>query len=242
MRDEIFARLSAHLEADELVALVTVAAGAGAGRQRLVRPVEEAIGSLGSAALDAEGDQLAGESFASFASRRREVEVAGAVHDLFCDVYPPSPKLYVIGAVHVAIHLCRFARELGFRTVVIDPRTAFATAERFADADELDARWPEEALADRRLDEGSYLATLAHDQKIDLPALAAALRSPARYIGALGSKRTHARRVAALQELGFDANDIARIRSPIGLDLGGRRAEEIALAVIAEIVAASHGR
>lgn len=242
MKRQIFARLRGHLEADELAALVTLAGGEGAGRQRLLRPGAEPLGSLGDPALDAEADRLATEGFSSFASRRAAFTHGGATFDLFCDVYPPAPKLFVVGAVHVAIHLCRFARELGFRTVVIDPRTAFATRERFADADVLDTRWPQEALADHGLDEASYLATLSHDPKIDLPALAAALASPARYVGALGSKRTHAKRVTALAELGHDESAIARIHSPIGFDLGGRRAEEIALAVMAEIVAASHGR
>lgn len=242
MNREVFERLRGHLEADELVALVTLAEGTGAGAQRLVRPGVAPLGSLGSAGLDVEADRLAAESFSSFASRRAVFEHDGTGFDLFCDVYPPAPKLFVVGAVHVAIHLCRFARELGFRTVVIDPRTAFATPERFADADGLDARWPAEALADHGLDEASCVATLSHDQKIDVPALAAALDSPARYIGALGSKRTHAKRVAALAEMGYDGEQIGRIHSPIGLDLGGRRAEEIALAVVAEIVAARHGK
>ena len=242
MNRAIFERLRAHLEADELVALVTLAAGPGAGAQRLVRPGADPLGGLGPAALDSEADRLAAEGLSSFASRRSVFEHDGASFDLFCDVYAPAPKLFIVGAVHVAVHLCRFARELGYRTVVIDPRTAFATPERFADADRLDARWPEKALADHRLDEASCLATLSHDQKIDLPALAAALDSPARYIGALGSKRTHAKRVAALEEMGYGGEQIGRIHSPIGFDLGGRKAEEIALAVMAEIVAAAHGK
>lgn len=242
MKRETFARLRAHLEADELVALVTLATGTGAGAQRLVRPGAEPLGSLGDDTLDAEADRLAAEAFASFSSRRATFERDGASCELFCDVYPPAPKLFIVGAVHVAIHLCRFARELGYRTVVIDPRTAFATPERFVDADKLDTRWPDEALADHGLDEASCVATLAHDPKIDLPALRAALESPVRYVGALGSKRTHAKRVEALRGLGFDAEAIGRIHSPIGFDLGGRRAEEIALAVMAEIVAAGHGK
>ena len=140
------------------------------------------------------------------------------------------------------MHLIHFANRLGFRTLVIDPRTAFATPERFAHADELIAEWPQEALARVKLDAATYVAVLSHDLKIDTPALVAALDSPARYIAALGSKKTHAKRVAALREAGVADEAIGRIRSPIGLDLGGRRAEEIALSVIAEIVAASHGR
>ncbi len=239
---DLLARLIGHLEAGELAAVVSVVGGAGLGRQRLIRPGEPAFGSLGSDDLDAAADRMAAEGLGSFASRRETVREQMAPIDLFCDVHSPPPKLIVVGAVHAAIHLVRFARELGYRTVVVDPRTAFATPERFADADELDTRWPEEALADHGLDEATCVATLSHDMKLDLPALEAALRSPARYIGALGSKRTHAKRVERLKDAGFSNDEIARIHSPIGLDLGGRRANEIALAVMAEIVASGYRR
>ena len=136
----------------------------------------------------------------------------------------------------------RFAKVLGFRTIVVDPREVFATRERFEGADQILVSWPEEVLPEIGLHGGSYMAILSHDLKIDVPALELALQSPARYIGVLGSKKTHAKRVAALREKGFDDEEIARIHSPIGLDLGGRRAEEIALSVIAEMVAVGHGR
>ncbi len=245
MNTEVFDRLRGCLADDELVAVVSVVAGPGLGRQRLVRPAGDAAGSLGSAGLDRDAETMATESFRTFASSRRSVAAGDdeeTAVDLFCEVHPPAPKLVLVGAVHVAIHLARFAKELGFKTTVIDPRTAFATPERFSHVDELVTRWPQEDLAERRLDEGTYLATLAHDPKIDLPALEAALRSPARYIGALGSKRTHGKRAQALRELGFGDADIDRIHAPIGLDLGGRRAEEIALAVMAQIVQAAHGK
>lgn len=147
-----------------------------------------------------------------------------------------------MGAVHAAMSLVRLAREMGFETVVVDPRAAFATEERFPEADRLLVAWPGEVLGTEvPLDESTSLATLSHDPKIDLPALEAALASPCRYVGALGSSRTHAKRVKALEERGVAAEAIARIHSPIGLDLGGRRAEEIALSVIAEVVAVRHG-
>jgi len=245
LNQEIFARLAKRLEADQLTALVSVVGGPGLGNQRLVQPGSQSHGTLGSPSLDREADLLATEAFRSFSSSRRIIsalEPDVAATDLFCEVHPPAFKLVLVGAVHVAIHLARFAKELGFRTTVIDPRTAFATAERFSHVDELVTRWPQEDLEDRKLDEGTYVATLAHDPKIDLPALEAALRSTARYIGALGSKKTHAKRVDTLRERGFSKDDIARIHAPIGLDLGGRRAEEIALAVMAQIVSVSHGK
>ena len=197
---------------------------------------------------DREGDDLgarfstlAPEVAADFRPRRLPPDAEGG-DVLFLDPFPPRRKLVVVGAVHVAIPLVTFAASLGFRTVVVDPRTAFATRERFPHADTLDTRWPDEALDALGLDENTFVALLSHDFKLDLPALEVALRRPVRYVGALGSKKTHKRRVAALEERGFDADAIARIHNPIGLDLGGRRAEEIAVAVIAEMVAVDHGR
>ncbi|MFQ5350135.1 MAG: XdhC family protein [Thermoanaerobaculia bacterium] len=242
MKLELWEELDRALEAEELVAVATVVAGPQTGRQLLLRPGGAAPGGLGSAELDAAATRLAGEAFATFASRRVSVAVDDDEVELFLDVHPPPPKLIVVGAVHVAIALIGFGRRLGFRTVVIDPRTAFATTERFAEADELICDWPAEAMAATGLNEATYVAVLSHDLKIDLPALETALRSPARYIGALGSRKTHGRRIAALEERGFTGEEIGRIRSPIGLDVGGgRRAEEIALSVIAEVVRASHG-
>lgn len=184
------------------------------------------------------GEQI----LASFQSGRRIFRRDGDEIDVFFEVYPPPPELVVVGAVHVAIPLVEFARSMGFRTVVIDPRRAFATTERFPHADELVVGWPQEALVSQRLHESSYVVVLSHDLKIDLPALETALGSPARYIGALGSKKTHAKRMAALAGKGFTDQQIGRIFSPVGLDLGGRRPEEIALSIIAEVVAARHGR
>jgi xanthine dehydrogenase accessory factor len=131
---------------------------------------------------------------------------------------------------------------LGFETIVVDSRTAFATPERFGHATQLVVRWPADALAELRLDEGCYVVVLTHDAKIDDPALARAVQSPARYVGALGSRRTHEKRLASLRALGVPDAALARIHAPIGLDLGGRAPEEIALAIMAEIVAVRNGR
>jgi xanthine dehydrogenase accessory factor len=219
-----------------------VVAGPGTGRQLLVEQGGETRGDLGSPQLQRRVAQGAADALASLESGRASVETPGGVVDLFIEIHPPPPKLVLVGAVHVAVHLVTFAKALGFHTTVIDPRTAFATRERLAAVDQLIPLWPQKALADLSLDEGTYFAVLSHDPKLDLPALRVALRCPLRYIGALGSTRTHAQRVAALLEDGFSDQEIARIHAPIGLDLGGRRAEEIAVAILAEIVAVSHGR
>ena len=191
--------------------------------------------SLATAAVDA----------AKHAEETATVTVAlpgGSEVELFVEVFAPLPKLILVGAVHVAVHLVSFAQRLGFHTVVLDARAAFATKERFPDADELVLDWPADALSRMRLHDNTYLVFLTHDPKLDDPALAVALRSHARYVGALGSKRTHAQRVERLRELGLDDEQIARIHAPIGLDLGGRKPEEVALSIAAELVMARHGK
>ncbi|MDX1388715.1 MAG: XdhC/CoxI family protein [Acidobacteriota bacterium] len=241
MHNELFRALKRCLDDERLAVVVTVVAGAGSGRQLLFGPDDLAIGDLGSPELNRRAEELAAEARTSFRCTRATLESDGSELDLFVDVHPPRPQLVVVGAVHVAIPLVGFATTLGFHTIVVDPRSAFATRERFPHVDRLLPVWPAEAFRDVNLHEGSYLAVLSHDLKIDLPAIEIALRSPVRYIGALGSKKTHAKRVAALEKGGFSKEEIARIHSPIGFDLGGRRAEEIAVSIMAEVIAVSHG-
>ena len=157
-------------------------------------------------------------------------------------VHPHNPPLRVIvvGAVHIAQAMAPMAAPLGFQMVVVDPRRAFATAERLPGVT-LSTDWPDEAMAALRPDARTAVVTLTHDPKLDDPALDAALRSEAFYVGALGSRRTHAKRVARLAELGHDEAAIARIHAPVGLDIAAVTAPEIALSVMAEIVAARRG-
>lgn len=236
---EIYAALRAALGAERLVTLVTVVGGADIGRQLVLRPDGTRVGSLGAAALDRQVADHVRERTARLGSERVRLRAEGADVELFVEAIAPRPKLVVVGAVHAAVALVSYARTLGFRTYVVDPRAAFATPERFAHADAILHDWPQPALAAIGLNETSYVVVLSHDLKLDLPALEAALASPARYVGALGSRRTHAKRIAALREAGLADDAIARIRAPVGLDLGARTPEEIALAIIAEIVAAA---
>ncbi|MEM7352376.1 MAG: XdhC/CoxI family protein [Acidobacteriota bacterium] len=248
MQPEIYRQLRHCLDTERLVAVATIVAGQGRGRQLLLAPgsAEAAAlrqGDLGSPELEAAVDERARELLQSFQSQRFALSPKdGGEFDLFIEVHPPRPKLIIVGAVHVAVALITLAKTLGFKTIVVDPRTAFATPERFAHADQLVTDWPDEALPALGINENTYLALLSHDLKLDVPALAVALPSPARYIGALGSKKTHRKRLAALAEAGIEGPATERIHNPIGLDLGGRRAEEIALAVLAEMVAVRHGK
>jgi len=159
---------------------------------------------------------------------------------IFLEAFPPHAQLVVVGATEAGMHLARMATTLGFRVTVIDPRGVYATAERFPDATIVRA-WPDEALAAFPLDPWSYVVTLTHDAKFDVPTLAHALRSPVRYIGAMGSRRTHEGRKEQLRAEGFTDTDLARIHAPIGLAIGSRTPAEIALSILAEIVAVRAG-
>ena len=162
--------------------------------------------------------------------------------EVFFEVFPRRPTLLVFGGVHIATALVRMAKPLGFRTVVADGREAFLTRERFPDADELLLGWPAEVFQQVGLDPATCVCLLTHDPKFDEPALELALRSPACYIGAIGSRKTQAHRRERLRAAGFSEAEIARLRGPIGLDLGGRNPAEIALAILAEITAVRFGR
>lgn len=154
--------------------------------------------------------------------------------EFFIHVYNPRLRLVIIGAVHIAQALIPIAAAAGYDIVVIDPRGAFATAERFPDI-KLHTEWPDEIIPTIGLDAQTALLALTHDPKIDDPALSAALKSKVFYVGALGSKKTQAKRFERLKAAGFDDKAISRIRGPIGLDIGARGPVEIAVAIMAEI-------
>ncbi len=232
-----FDSLRRSLLAGERVVAFTRADGDELGARMLVWPDGRTEGTLREQELD--GTALAIASAETLpATGLREIEGV----EVFVETFEPLPQLFVVGAVHVAIHLVHFARQLGFRTVVVDARSAFATAERFPHADELVVEWPADYLARVPLHANTYCVFLTHDEKLDNPALQVALEAGVRYVGALGSSRTHAKRVAALREGGLGQELIDRIHAPIGLDLGGRRPEEIAMAIAAELVAVRNGR
>ncbi len=159
--------------------------------------------------------------------------LAGA-EGLFVRSYARAPRLIVVGAAHISQFLAPMAMLAGFEVIVLDPRRGFASSERFPGVRLVDA-WPDEALEELKLDATSAVVTLTHDPKLDDPALIAALQSPAFYVGALGSTRTHAKRVARLTEAGL-GDKVSRIHAPVGLDLGGRAPREIAVAILAEVI------
>lgn len=171
--------------------------------------------------------------------RSRTVEVAGRA--FFIEAFPVRPRLVIVGAVEVARSLVRYARELGYETVVVDGRGSFATAERFPDVDQLVVAWPDEAFDQIGVGPNDAVAILSHDPKFDEPAIVEATRRGARYVGAVGSRKTQSDRRSRLTDAGLSVDEIARLHGPIGLDLGGRDPAETALAIMSEIVATRRG-
>lgn len=198
------------------------------GRDRLVLEGERVEGALGDAVQRC---FLSGKSMS--------VEI----HDeeFFLNVHVPPPRVVVIGAVHISQALAEIARTAGYDLEVIDPRTAFATSERFSDVG-LYPDWPEDVLAERPLDAYCALAAVTHDPKIDDYPLLEALKAGCFYVGALGSRKTHAKRLDRLHEQGASGQALEKIHSPIGLDIGAASPPEIAVAIMAEIVSAFRTR
>jgi xanthine dehydrogenase accessory factor len=189
------------------------------------------------------GDELQDDAAVASAHELMWAERSERRADLFFDVVFPPPRVIAFGAVDMAAALCRVARVCGWRAFVVDPRARFAYAERFPDAEEVVAAWPEAAL--ERLggaDPATAIAVLTHDPKLDDAALVLALRSDAGYIGAMGSRKAQAKRRERLLALGVEEAALERIAAPIGLDIGGLGAEETALSIMAEIVAVRRGR
>ena len=237
---EEFARIAGDDGRAAIVTLVSSDGGPGAlGAKLLVRPDGSTEGSLGDPTLDERARAAAEELM--WAERSELCELDGA--SLFIDVTAPKPRLVIFGAVDYSASLCTLAKESGWRSYVCDPRSQFATPQRFPDADEVIAAWPEEAFAQLGgIDRATYIAVLTHDPKLDDAALTLALASEAPYIGAMGSRRAQADRRERLLAHGIEEELLDRIAAPIGLDLGGLTSEETALSIMAEVVAVRNGR
>lgn len=211
------------------------------GRRIAVFAHDRSVGSVDSStdeAIEAEARRL----LPFGGSKLLELPMQGGEAKVFIEAFAPPSRLFIVGATHAAVALCRMAKLVGFHVTIVDPRSVYATRERLPEADEIRRAWPDQGLDENELDEYSYLVSLTHDVKFDQPTLLKALRSSARYIGAIGSRSTHERRKSQLREQGFDDSDLSRIHSPIGLDIGSRTPEEIAVSILAEMLAVRYGR
>lgn len=229
---------TARVVEDQPFATAVVLTGDSAGQKVAVTADEVIFTTLALPAT--QRDALAEVAQAALASGSPQRQTVATL-DVFVDVYVPRPRLYIVGGAHVAVALSQLANVLGFRVTLVDPREAFATRERFPNVEAISHRYPDELFAEMGLDSHSYIAILTHDPKIDDPALRAALPANVPYIGILSSRRTHARRVERLTSEGIDPMLLQQIRTPIGLEIGARTPEEIALAIMAEIIAVRNG-
>jgi xanthine dehydrogenase accessory factor len=230
LTDAIYEPLKSAFEEERAIAKATVIQGEPLGRTLIVdtdtsTSDDSAIAEAARRALDA----------------GRSEQVALDDTEVFIDVELPPPVLVMVGGVHVAVALTSMADALGYRTVIVDPRGVFGSEERFPHAGELIREWPDKALKKMSINRSTAIATLTHDPKLDDPALEVALPSQAFYVGALGSKRTQEKRRRRLVERGLTEDELARLHAPIGLSIGSRSPEEIALSVMAQIVATRNG-
>jgi xanthine dehydrogenase accessory factor len=231
----------ASIRAHEPVAVATIVDGPGEVGAHLVVWPDRATGSLGTVRLDqAVVDDVRG-ALDHGANRLLRIGPDGERRQdelcLFVQSFAPPPRMLVFGAIDFAAAVARVGKFLGYRVTVCDARGTFATPRRFPEADEVVVEWPHRYLATQQVDARTVICVLTHDPKFDVPLLEAALRTPARYIGAMGSRRTHDDRMRRLREIGVDEAALARLSSPIGLDLGARTPEETAVAIAAEIIA-----
>jgi xanthine dehydrogenase accessory factor len=244
----IFDELRDLLRDEEPVALVTIVAGPNVGAKLLVQPGGEPRGGLGDANLDrvvtrdARGQLEVGRTGTRHYGRHGEARERAV--EVFIESFAPPPRMIIFGAVDFTAALARAAKLLGYRVTVCDARAVFATPQRFPMADEVVNDWPHRYLAKvgEELGPRDAVCVLTHDHKFDVPAITTALETEAGYIGAMGSRRTHADRVERLRGEGVDDTALERVMAPIGLDLGARTPEETAISICAEIIGLRTGR
>lgn len=231
----VYDRAKEHLAAGEPMAIISVLKGPEELLNRKLIVLEDGQ-TEGNLELGEDTDRAVQEALSLLAQETGGVVEMRDDLTLFIETYPAAPRLIVVGAVHIAEPLVSIANTLGFDTILVDPRAAFATRERFPSADKLMQEWPQKALSEMKLNHSAYIVVLTHDPKLDDPALMAALQSQARYVGALGSTRTNRLRLERLREAGLSEAQLERLHAPIGLNIGGRSPAEIAVSIMAEVV------
>ncbi len=238
----VYETLRQHLVEHQPLALVSVLSGDSTqiNRKLLIYPDGRSAGNLD--LPEFQRQQVVTHALERLArGEGSTLQLEGGPH-LFIEVYPPVPRLIIVGAVHIAEVLVPMANLLGYETIVVDPRSAFATRERFPQASRIIREYPQRALPELGLDSSAYLVVLTHDPKLDNPSLYFGLTNPLRYVGALGSQRTNARRIERLRQMGVSEEQLAHLYAPIGLPLGGRSPAEIALSILAQITQVRYGQ
>ncbi|MGW8249866.1 MAG: XdhC family protein [Anaerolineales bacterium] len=241
---DFFHTIKAEMDAQRSFAVLSVVDGPPEliGRELLVSETGEAVGSL-SKDLDPAARSAAEQALREGQPKSMDLETGtGEQVHVFINTILPAPTLIMVGGVHIAVSLAAIAKAVGFQTIVIDPRRTFSSQERFPHVDRLIQSWPQEAFEQIKLTRSTCVAMLTHDPKIDDPALKIVLDSPVFYIGALGSRKTHQSRRQRLLADGLTEDQLKRIQGPIGLDIGAKTPEEIALSIMAEIVAVRRGQ
>jgi len=238
MEPTTFTAVRDAIQSEIPVAIAKVIVGPSIGSDLVLIHPDRVQGTLGSPAADEAALQLLHTMLRDGGSALDEIDG----RRVFLEGHLPPPHLVIIGAVHIAIPLVTFGHTLGFRTTVIDARGQFATDARFPHADQLIEAWPDEALARLSLHPGVAAVCLAHDPKFEDPAMHALLRSDVGYVGAIGSRATSAERRERLAAEGFTNEELNRIHGPVGLNIGAKTPEEIALAIMGEIIAVRDGR
>lgn len=244
----IYESLRDLVASEDPVALATIVEGPGVGAKLLVEPGGASQGSLGDSDLDrvvardAQGELAAGRS--GMRHYGEHGEAREGVVAVFIESFAPPPKMLIFGAVDFTAALAHVAKVLGYRVTVCDAREVFATTARFPMADDVVVDWPDRLLGSigGELGPRDAVCVLTHDAKFDVPAVTSALATQVGYIGVMGSRRTHDDRTARLREAGLSTDDLARLRSPIGLDIGARTPEETAVSIVAEIIGRRTGR
>ena len=246
--DSLFRQLKATIESDEPVALATVVDGPGIGAKLVAWPDGRTAGSLGNDDLDrVVARDMLGELAAGRSGVRHYGEHGEAREDVvsvFVESFATPPRMLIFGAVDFTAALVRVAKILGYHVTVCDARPVFATTQRFPQADAVEVKWPNDLLDEvgDRLGPRDAVCVLTHDNKFDVPAITSALKTDVGYIGVMGSRKTHDNRTQRLVEAGVTRDELDRLLSPIGLDIGARTPEETAVSICAEIIALHTGR
>ena len=225
------------LDAEVFGSVVTIVDGPNTGDKAVIDADGEVV--AGSLPDDVAGDIT--EDALTLMGHEQHRSLDYGPHSAFIETLAPPPDLLIFGAVHIGQALASFGSQMGYRVTVVDSRAPFVTAERFPAADKLLVGWPRDLMDQLTFDRRTWVVVLSHDPRHETPPLEAALRADTRYIGAMGSRRTHDMRVQRLQGLGFGDDDIARIHSPVGLDIGAETPQEVAVSILAEMTMVRYG-